>query len=455
MFDQLKNLLKTLPGDYADLRYEIKKECYITFTSKELTRLGSSTTDGYVVRVLKNGGFASVSFTKIEDAEISVKRAIEYAEIIGEGNKNKPTKMSKNKVIKDTYIPKLNEDPRLIPIDEKLELVRKYNDIPLKNNKVIATNIGYYELGREKYFINSEGSEIREDLITVRIGGLITSSDGKLIQNVRVAAGGSDGFHSIRNQEKNFEERTKIVVDLLKAKPVKGGVYNCIINPDLTGVFTHEAFGHFSEADCIENSPSMREKMKLGQKIGNNILNIVDDATMPNQLGFYKYDDEGVEVRRTQLIKDGVLVGRLHSRKTAAEFGEPISGHMIAEDFRYAPIIRMGNIFIEKGKDSFEDLIKKLGDGLYILDSKGGQTAGENFTFGAQYGYEVKNGKIGNMIRDINISGNLYETLNNISAIGNDFTLSKTGGCGKGQTNIRSCNGGPHIIINNTIIGGI
>jgi len=269
-----------------------------------------------------------------------------------------------------------------------------------------------------------------------------------------VAFGGSGGFASIRNQESEFEKRTALVLDLLKAQPIDGGVYNVVLNPDLAGVFTHEAFGHFSEADLIEDNPTMREKMKIGAKLGNDIVNIKDDPTMPDQLGFYKYDDEGVKARSTQLMENGVLVGRLHSRRTAAAFDEPLSGHCVAEDYRYPPIIRMGNIFIEPGPASFDELISKLGEGFYILDAKGGQTSGENFTFGAQYGYIIKNGKLGEMVRDINISGNLYRTLENISAVGNDLELSKVGGCGKGQMNIRSTNGAPHILINNLLIGG-
>ena len=137
------------------------------------------------------------------------------------------------------------------------------------------------------------------------------------------------------------------------------------------------------------------------------------------------------------------------------EFGESFSGQCVAEDYRFAPIIRMGNIYIEPGTDSFEKLLEKLGDGLYIIDAKGGQTSGENFTFGAQYGYLVKDGKKAGMISDINMSGNLYKTMMDITSVGNDLVLSKTGGCGKGQTNIRSCNGGPHILMNNVVIGGV
>ncbi len=453
MFEKLQGILKKVDADYGDVRYEIKKDTVITFNGKELTQIGSNSTDGYVIRALKDGGMASVVFTKEGDAEKSVSTVVENAQLIAK-NIEKPVRLAEVEIVKDTFIPALKENPRKVSMVEKLELVRKYNDIPLGYEKIVTTSISYQEIIREKYFISTEGTEIREDLVTTRLFGEIISKDGNLVQNVRVRAGGSNGFSTVRNQEKNFEERTAIALDLLKAKPVEGGVYNCILNPNMAGVFTHEAFGHFSEADIIETLPSMREKMKMGNKLGNNVLNIVDNATLPDQLGFYRYDDEGVKVRPTQLMKNGVLTGRMHSRRTASEFGESISGHCIAEDYRYAPIIRMGTIFIEPGVHSFEELITMLGDGLYILDAKGGQTAGENFSFGAQYGYVVKNGKVSEMVRDINISGNLYKTLNDITVVGNDLSLSKVGGCGKRQMNIRSCSGAPHILVNNLVIGG-
>jgi TldD protein len=453
MFDDLKNIISKVDVDYADVRYEIKKEINIVFNGKELNNVTSNSTDGYVLRILKNGGLSSVAFTKKKDADEAVQSATQNALLISK-NIKKPVRFAETEVIKDKFKPELDEDPRDISVEEKIDLTRKYNNIPLKQKSVLTTNIAYSEVIREKYFVSTEGSEIREDLITNGIRGLITSSDGNIFQNVRVAFGGSGGFASIRNQESEFEKRTAVVLDLLKAQPIDGGVYNVVLNPDLAGVFTHEAFGHFSEADLIEDNPSMREKMKIGAKLGNDIVNIKDDPTMPDQLGFYKYDDEGVKARPTQLMENGVLVGRLHSRRTAAAFDEPLSGHCVAEDYRYPPIIRMGNIFIEPGSASFDELISELGEGFYILDAKGGQTSGENFTFGAQYCYVIKNGKLGKMVRDINISGNLYRTLENISAVGNDLELSKVGGCGKGQMNIRSTNGAPHVIINNLLIGG-
>ncbi|MBA4394082.1 MAG: Zn-dependent protease, partial [Desulfobacca sp.] len=343
---------------------------------------------------------------------------------------------------------------RTVDMEEKLQLTRHYNHRPLQIKKIVTTQIQYLELVREKFFINTEGTRIREDLVTTRLGGTITSQEGGLTQTVRVGTGGSSGFALLRNQEALFDNKTAVALDLLKAKPVTGGTYPVILNPDLAGVFTHEAFGHFSEADLIEDSPSMLEKLQIGTNIGHPNLSIIDDPTLPHQLGFYKYDDEGVACRPIHLITNGVLTGRLHSRRTAARFGEPLTGHSVAEDYRYAPIIRMGTIFIEPGIATFDDLLNRLGEGLYLVDAVGGQTSGENFTFGAEYGYEVKDGRLGEMIRDINLSGNLYQTLQHIEGIGNDLDLSRLGGCGKGQTNIRSCHGGPHILVSNVVIGG-
>lgn len=456
MFDKLKSILSRLDADYADIRYEVKKDTVVSFSGKELTEVGANSADGFVIRALKDGGMASVVFTKETDAEKAVRSVMENARLIAK-NVAKPATLTQVELVQDAFIPALDEDPREVSMSEKLELVRKYNDIPLGHGKIATTSISYQDISREKFFLNSEGTQIREDLVTTRIAGEIIGKDGDLTQNVRVNAGGSHGFSTVRDQEDYFEKRTKIVLDLLKAKPVEGGVYNCVLNQSLAGVFTHEAFGHYSEADLIENLPSMREKMKIGAKLGHEVLNIVDNATLADQLGFYKYDDEGVPVRPTQLMKNGVLTGRLHSRRSAAEFGEPVSGHCVAQDYRFAPIIRMGTIFIEPGTHNLEELVAMLRDGLYILDAKGGATSGENFTFGAQYGYVVKGGKVAEMVRDINISGNLYETMKNITAVGNDVALSKIGGCGKGpimQMNIRSCSGGPHILVNGLVIGG-
>lgn len=454
MVERLRTILKKIPADYADVRHERKNETKVVLNGHELTELGSNATDGYVLRVLHQGGLSSVAFTAYDDHEKAIATATENAQLMSRFT-TQPVVFAPVEPVKDRYLPVLDEDPRKVTMDEKMDITRQYNARALDHDKIATTNIAYVETVREKNFASSEGTEIYEELVTARISGMITSRDGNLLQNVRAAAGGSHGFAILRNREDEFERKARIAVDLLRAQPVRGGSYNAIVNQSMGGVFTHEAFGHFSEADIIENNRSMRQKMQIGTMLGSEIVSITDDPTLPRQLGHYRYDDEGVAARPSPLLKNGVLVGRLHSRRTAAAFQEPFNGHCVAEDYRYAPIIRMGTIFVEPGREPFEALLDRLGNGLYILDAKGGQTSGENFTFGAQYGYEVKNGKLGPMVRDINISGNLYNTLKNIIAVGDDLRLGQVGGCGKGQLNIRSCHGSPHLLINNLILGGI
>ncbi len=453
MLEKLKTMLASLDVDYADLRYEMVRETKFSFNGRELTGLSSSSADGYVLRVLAGGGMSSIAFTKSEDFAEAAATCVQNAKLVGRQAKE-PVRLAATAVVKDRFRPLLDRDPRQVDLDEKLAQTRKYNDMALASRKVATTQLGYGELIREKSFVSTDGTEIEEELVTVRILGSIISKDGNLTQTVRVGFGGSDGYGRLVGREADMEQRVELAEDLLSAEPVKAGTYRVVLDQRLAGVFTHEAFGHFSEADLIEDSPTMREKMKVGARLGSEVVNIKDDPTMPHQLGFYKYDDEGVAARPTQLMKNGVLVGRLHSRRTAAAFGEPLSGHCVAEDYRYAPIIRMGNIYIEPGPSSLEELLAMLGDGLYLCNAMGGQTSGENFTFGAQYGFVVKGGKTTRMVRDINIGGNLYHTLESIRAVGNDLKLGEIGGCGKGQMNIRSCHGAPHVLVEDLVIGG-
>lgn len=454
MLEKLEKLVAGFPADFADIRYEVEKETTIAFSGKDLKEVTASTTDGYVVRVLKGGGFATATVTRPEDVPRALKLALDGAETMVRA-RGKHVRLADVPAVRDTVRLELKGDPRGKPLSEKIALTRNYNGFLLDQPGIATTSLAYSEVYRDKFYVNSEGSAVNEELLTTSISGESVAMRGNLLQNIRVAVGGSDGWNRLTGRESLFVERAKICGSLLDAEPVKGGAWNVILSPNLAGVFTHEAFGHFSEADIIEDNPSLRSRMEIGEELGSSAVSIVADSTLPGQLGFYRYDDEGVAVRRVQLMKSGVLVGRLHSRATAAAFDESVSGHSVAEDHRYDPIVRMGTIFVEPGKKSFEELLRDLGNGLYLVDGKGGQTAGENFTFGAQYGFVVENGKLGRMIRDINIMGNLFTTLKSIVGVSDAFQLSERGGCGKGQTNIKSSLGGPHVLVTDMVVGGI
>jgi TldD protein len=228
-----------------------------------------------------------------------------------------------------------------------------------------------------------------------------------------------------------------------------------VLDPVLAGVFAHEAFGHLSESDFVYENDRLRQIMTLGRRFGSNELNIVDNATIPGLRGSYKYDDEGVPATKTYLITEGKLVGRLHSRETAAKMKETPTGNARAINYRYPPIVRMTNTYIEPGAASFDDLIGDIKEGIYVKNWYGGTTSMEMFTFSAGEAYMIRHGKLAEPIRPVVLTGNVFTTLMNIDGIGNDLAMNQGGGCGKReQIPLPVSNGSPHIRIRHCLIGG-
>ncbi|HEX9217855.1 MAG TPA: TldD/PmbA family protein, partial [Gemmatimonadales bacterium] len=152
----------------------------------------------------------------------------------------------------------------------------------------------------------------------------------------------------------------------------------------------------------------------------------------------------------------GVLVGRLHSRETAQHMGERPTGNARAISFRHPPIVRMTNTYIANGKGTFDDLIGDIKLGVYACGAFGGQTMLENFSFTAAYGRMIRDGKPAELVKDVVLAGNLFQTLDRIDHIAGDFTWNQMGGgCGKGgQFPLPVTEGAPHVRIEEALIGG-
>jgi TldD protein len=245
-------------------------------------------------------------------------------------------------------------------------------------------------------------------------------------------------------------------VALLSAPQAKGGEYTVVLDPVLAGVFVHEAFGHLSESDFVYENDRMREIMVLGKQFGSEKLNIIDSAADPAGLrGSFRYDDEGTRSVKTYLIREGKLVGRLHSRETAARMNEKPTGNARAISYRFPPIVRMTNTYIEPGSISFNDIIADIKEGIYARNWYGGMTSMEMFTFSAGETYMIRHGKIAEAVRPVMLTGNVFTTLQNIDAIGDDLDMNEGGGCGKGgQMPLPVANGSPHLRIRHCLVGG-
>ncbi|MEE8519603.1 MAG: TldD/PmbA family protein, partial [Dehalococcoidia bacterium] len=322
---------------------------------------------------------------------------------------------------------------------------------------VQSSTVTYSDGKRRMVFANSEGSYIDQERIDVNMRLSAMARDGAEVQQSGVSLGSLGDFEFVQDLNESAKEVAEKSVALLKAPAVKGGEYTVVLDPILAGVFIHEAFGHLSEADHIYAEPRLQELMQVGRKFGGAHLNVKDGATVPRPTlrGSYMYDDEGVQGRETDLIRDGVLVGRLHSRETAAKLGETPTGNGRALNYRFAPIVRMTNTFIVPGTGSVDDLFADIEDGLYVKNWYGGMTSMEMFTFSAGEAYRIRNGKVEELLRPVMLSGNVFSTLHNLDAVANDLEMNEGGGCGKaGQGPLPVSNGSPHIRIQKCLIGG-
>lgn len=448
----IKNALKSAKADHIEIRINEGRGTGIAYVGKELESIGESSMMGGSVRALVNGGWGFVAFNDIENLSYYVNMACEQAKLVG----NRDVALAGTGVINDFVKTQVDVDPADVSLIDKHDLCQRYNNIILSSKKVQTSSVRYVDSHSTLYFANLEGSFIVCENIFCGVSVMAMAKDGMDVQQAYNSIGDLRGYRKVENFDESCEEVTKRAVDLLSAKPVEGGRYTVIVDPKLCGVFTHEAFGHLSEADFIYENSKLREIMTIGKRFGSDELSIVDDGTLEGEAGYNKYDSEGTPTQKTYLIKDGILSNRLHSRETAAKMKEKPTGNARAISYANEPIVRMTNTYMEPRDQTFEYMLAETDDGIYAKGSLGGQTNTEMFTFSAEEAYKIKNGKLCERIRDVVLTGNVFDTLMNIDSIGSDLVLyGGLGGCGKGgQSPLRVSDGGPHIRIKNVTIGG-
>ena len=451
MQDRLFSVIKGLSADYIEVRLDESQSSRLVFRGERLEEAGRTASAGGCVRALVKGGWGFASFNSIDRLDQSAAMAVEQATHVGKGK----SEFSPAQAVIDKVEAVYKKNPLDVPLSAKKSMLDEYNRIMLDTPGIQTTSIGYADIKKKVIFASSDGSYIEQSRIDLNLRlSAIASRDGD-VQQVGLSIGSKGDFSAVEGLQDRVRGIAQRAIALLSAPEVKGGNYTVVLDPVLAGVFVHEAFGHLSEADHIYENPQMRDIMVLGRSFGGQHLNIVDGAAVPGLRGSYRYDDEGTPASKTYLIKEGVLNSRLHSRETAAKMGENPTGNARAINFTYPPIVRMTNTYIEPGSTTFNDMISGISEGVYASDWYGGTTSLEMFTFSAGEAYMIRDGKIAEMIRPVVLSGNVFTTLHNIDAIGDDLDMNQGGGCGKaGQSPLPVSNGSPHIRIQNCLVGG-
>ncbi|MBI4298796.1 MAG: TldD/PmbA family protein [Chloroflexi bacterium] len=451
MRELIENALKGHRADYIEIRIEESQSTHIGYRGRELEDIAITSGRGGNVRAAFKGGWGFACFNDLSNLRDKVSQAVQQARMVGK----EKTQLVPIETVVAVVPPEVTKDPGRIPLAEKKALTDQYCDALWSVPGIQTSSTSYGDGRKHIYFGNSEGAYIEQESVDVVLHISAVARDGGDVQQTSLSLGSNGDYGSIEGLHKEAEEIARKAVNLLKAPQIQGGEYTVILDPVLAGVFIHEAFGHLSEADHVYEDQRLKDIMLLGKRFGGPHLNVIDGAAIPGLRGSYMYDSEGVPSSHTYLIREGVLVGRLHSRETAAKMGESPTGNARAISYNFPPIVRMTNTFIEPGEASLDDLLAEVKDGIYAANWFGGMTSMEMFTFSSGESYRIRNGRIAETVRSVMLSGNLFSTLHNLDAVANDLSFNQGGGCGKGgQFPLPVSNGSPHIRIRNCLVGG-
>lgn len=256
--------------------------------------------------------------------------------------------------------------------------------------------------------------------------------------------------------EKNFETFKKRIENLKRAKILKGGKYEVILSPNLTGLLAHESFGHGMEADTMLKERALASDY-LGKRIGSEKINIIDFPKIRGKNGSLFFDNEGNLARKTYLVKNGIINEPMADIYTKTIMNLKHSSNSRFESFDHKNYVRMSNTYFEAGNSSFLEMLKKVKDGIFVLNSSGGMEdpKGWGVQIQGNFGQRIVNGKLVNEFYDgFSLTGFLPDIIGNIKEISKEFEIEGSGFCGKGHKEwVRVAEGGPYLRIKEVILG--
>ncbi len=446
------SLTKDRGASYADIRIEEIEEENISVKNGTAELIEKSTDFGFGIRVMVNGawGFAASADVNQESVQKVSQQATEIARASSQV-KNRDIVLSPVEKIIDSYKTPILTDPFSIPLKEKLDYLLFLDGLMKKVSGINQAESYMSFIKRNKFFASSEGSIIKQLIIQSGAGISAVAMKSHRQMGIR-SYPNSSGQHQTKGyeliRELDFEKNAKRIageaVAVLSAKECPSKTTTIILDGPQTSLQIHESIGHALELDRVFGAErnfsgtSFATPDKLNNlQYGSKIVNVVNDSTCPFGLGTFGYDDEGVKACRSFLIKDGILTGYLSSRETAHQIGTTSNACMRANSWANFPIVRIINVNLLPGDKSLEEMISEVDDGIYMQTVRTWSIddTRESFQMGCEIGWEIKNGRLGEMIKKPSYSGNTVEFWNSCDAIANEkyWEIWGTPNCGKGQ----------------------
>lgn len=396
---------------YADIRWVRKQHENLSVFNYNVENLSFHHDEGYGVRVLYNGawGFACGSVFEEKAVQKSLALALEIARASSRINRQKVT-FPAHPPAHACYGSSYQINPFEVSRESKIHYLLYTNEILLKSPKIkfAQSTLDFYRT--DKFFLNSEGSEIEQSF--VESGGYfeVCAVDKSQVQKRSYPTShhsqiSQAGYEYI--QELDFPKNAPRIRDeailLLSAPECPAGPTTIILDGCQMALQVHESCGHPVELDRVLGSEisyaggSFLNLEKRGKfRYGSRLVTISADAGLPGAVGSFAYDDEGVPAQKIDLVKNGIFRGYLSSRETAATIGQESNGTMRAESWNHIPLIRMTNINLEPGKPSLKELISDTKNGLYLCTNKSWSIDDLrlNFQFGTEIAWQIKNGRL-------------------------------------------------------------
>lgn len=436
---------------YTDVRIEDFSVSEITYENGQLRQNLKRNHRGGFIRIFDGERWYYSSTTDID----KIQEEINDLSLMAKENESidEDPIVRKFQVNRGEYLRFEDQDILKISQEDKLELLKSYFPIIEDREEIKVWRAIYIDRKITKEFYSSKGANLKFDYQTCAIAFRYSLNiNGKTLDSGYDKT--SIDFNDLKSLDKKLKDRLdKDIIYTKDAKPVKPGKYTVILSPITTGVFTHESFGHKSEADFMVGDETMMKEWTIGKKVGWDNLSIVDDGSILGS-GFVPFDDEGSKSEKTYLIKDGMLAGRLHSSVTAESLKEDVTGNARAINFEFEPIVRMTTTYIEAGDKTKEELIEGVKEGILIEEIKHGSGM-STFTIAPSIAYMIRDGKVAEPVNIAVISGNVMETLHEIDGISKEIEILSfsLGGCGKmEQFPLPVGMGGPYIRVNNITV---
>lgn len=437
-------------GLYADVRIEHSTSTAIRYTKTELNECKVREYAAAFIRIFDGEKWYYASTSDLG----AVQKEIDNLATLAKPDKN----IGNNETVKrmsravDTVLVFEKNKLTAVPLEEKAAFLNQMHPFA-KDETIKLYFLIYADQYKLKEFYNSLGAAVKHDYQLCGFALSVSMSEGERKFDSAYMKSSVE-FAGLKGFEKELTEELASFKEFLKkSEPVEPGKYTMIFSPEVTGVFTHEIFGHKSEADGMVGDEATKNEWVIGKTMGIPELNIIDEGTDTGS-GYAVYDDEGHKARRNYIIKNGKLTGRLHSAATAADFGEEVTGNARALNYEFEPIVRMTNTYIDKGTKSFDGLLKDIKKGIYIKKVAHGSGL-STFTIAPTMSYMIEDGKITRPVRISVITGSVFETLGDIDAIGSEVEIRSGifGGCGKmAQGPLPVANGGPCIRVKNMTV---